>query len=89
NSTTGQVNGVRKGRNTPYVPLTTNSGVLSDESNWRKRTKAELFEQPLTAIFEADFSDVSYGFRPQRGAHDALKTLNHLFITKKINLKYS
>lgn len=39
----------------------------------------------LTAIFEADFSDVSYGFRPQRGAHDALKTLNHLFITKKIN----
>ncbi len=39
----------------------------------------------LTAIFEADFLDTSYGFRPQRGAHDALKTLNHLFITKKIN----
>lgn len=26
-------------------------------------------------IFEADFADCSYGFRPQRGAHDALETI--------------
>lgn len=39
----------------------------------------------LNAIFEPEFLDVSYGFRPQRGAHDALKSLNHLFISKKIN----
>ncbi|GAB6275404.1 MAG: hypothetical protein STSR0004_22710 [Peptococcaceae bacterium] len=39
----------------------------------------------LNAIYEADFLDTSFGFRPGRGSHDALKLLNHLFITKKIN----
>lgn len=39
----------------------------------------------LAAVFEADFLDVSFGFRPQRGAHDALKALNHLFVVKKVN----
>lgn len=38
----------------------------------------------LTALFEADFLDVSFGFRPKRGAHDALKALSQLFIIKKI-----
>lgn len=33
----------------------------------------------LEAIFEADFEDSSYGFRPQRSAHDALaKVAEHL-----------
>src|SRR5437667_949905 len=33
----------------------------------------------LEPIFEADFEDCSYGFRPGRSAHDALKTiLQHL-----------
>jgi RNA-directed DNA polymerase len=30
----------------------------------------------LEAIYEQDFLDCSYGFRPGRSAHDALKTLN-------------
>lgn len=29
----------------------------------------------LEAIFEADFKDVSYGFRPKRSAHDALRKI--------------
>ncbi len=29
----------------------------------------------LEPIFEADFKDVSYGFRPARGCHDALKAI--------------
>jgi RNA-directed DNA polymerase len=29
----------------------------------------------LEAIFEADFEDCSYGFRPGRGAHDALEEI--------------
>jgi RNA-directed DNA polymerase len=33
----------------------------------------------LEPIFEADFEDCSYGFRPERSAHDALRTiLRHL-----------
>ena len=30
----------------------------------------------LEAIYETEFTDSSYGFRPNRGAHDALRTLN-------------
>ena len=29
----------------------------------------------LEPIFEADFEDISYGFRPERGAKDAIKTI--------------
>lgn len=35
----------------------------------------------LEPIFEADFEPVSYGFRPQRRAHDAAAEI-HLFGTK-------
>ena len=31
----------------------------------------------LEPIFETDFLDCSYGFRPNRSAHDALKTIQH------------
>jgi group II intron reverse transcriptase/maturase len=30
----------------------------------------------LEAVYEQDFLDCSYGFRPGRGAHDAIRTLN-------------
>ena len=39
----------------------------------------------LTAIFEQDFMNFSYGFRPNRSAHDALRGLNEIIMTKKIN----
>jgi len=39
----------------------------------------------LTAIYEQDFMEFSYGFRPQRSAHDALRKLNEIIMTKKIN----
>jgi retron-type reverse transcriptase len=30
----------------------------------------------LEAVYEQDFLDCSYGFRPGRGAHDAVRALN-------------
>ena len=33
----------------------------------------QAINQVLTPLYEAQFSDKSYGFRPKRGAHDALK----------------
>jgi group II intron reverse transcriptase/maturase len=39
----------------------------------------------LNAIYEGDFLDCSYGFRPGRGCHDALRTLNNIIMGKKIN----
>jgi len=39
----------------------------------------------LDAIYEQDFLNSSYGFRPQRGCHEALKALNYIIEKKGIN----
>lgn len=39
----------------------------------------------LEAIYEQDFMDFSYGFRPKRSMHGALKTLNEIIERGKIN----
>lgn len=39
----------------------------------------------LEAIFEVDFIDVSYGFRPNRSCHDALDVLDKVIMTKPVN----
>jgi group II intron reverse transcriptase/maturase len=39
----------------------------------------------MEAIYEQDFHDNSYGFRPQRGCHQALKRIDELFRAKPIN----
>lgn len=37
----------------------------------------------LSAVYEADFLDVSYGFRPGRNAHDALRTVRQHVVLGK------
>lgn len=39
----------------------------------------------LTPIFEPLFLPVSYGFRPNLNAHDALKQVNHMIMGQKVN----
>jgi retron-type reverse transcriptase len=39
----------------------------------------------LEAIFEVDFKDVSFGFRPKRSCHEALNVLNKAIMTKPVN----
>ncbi len=39
----------------------------------------------LEAIYEVDFLDFSYGFRPNRNCHQALKRLNQVIMIKPIN----
>ena len=39
----------------------------------------------LNAIYEADFLDCSFGFRPERGCHDALKVLGKIIEDKPVN----
>jgi len=39
----------------------------------------------LEAIFEQDFIDPSYGFRPHRSCHDALKRLDKVIMTSPLN----
>jgi group II intron reverse transcriptase/maturase len=42
-------------------------------------------KEVLKAIFEEDFLDVSYGFRPNRNCHQALDTLDKAVMTKPVN----
>lgn len=42
----------------------------------------------LSAIYEADFLDSSYGFRPRRSAHDALATIEQVVATHPIRWVY-
>jgi RNA-directed DNA polymerase len=39
----------------------------------------------LEAIYEADFCDCSYGFRPQRSCHQALKAVDETIMGKPVN----
>ena len=39
----------------------------------------------LNEVFEPRFLNCSYGFRPNRGAHDAIKEVNDLIMFKKVN----
>lgn len=39
----------------------------------------------LEAVYEVDFLDSSFGYRPKRSCHDALKALNHIIEKRNIN----
>ncbi len=45
----------------------------------------QAFARILTAIYEADFLDFSYGFRPKRNCHQALNRLDKSIMTQPIN----
>lgn len=39
----------------------------------------------LQAIYEQDFKEFSYGFRPKRGAHDAIRILDKIMLRGRVN----
>jgi RNA-directed DNA polymerase len=45
----------------------------------------EMTRRLLDAIYEPVFLDISYGFRPGRGCHDALRQLNHEVMREPVN----
>jgi RNA-directed DNA polymerase len=44
-----------------------------------------MLKKILEGIFEADFLDCSYGFRPKRSCHDAIKALDQAVMRKPVN----
>jgi RNA-directed DNA polymerase len=56
-------------------------GIPSYEDKLVQKAMAPI----LNAIYEADFLDCSYGFRSERGCHDALKVLGKIIETKPVN----
>lgn len=65
----------RKGKKRPL-------GVSATEDKVVQGALGEVLE----AIYEQDFLDCSYGFRPGRGAHDALRALNQVGREGKANV---
>jgi RNA-directed DNA polymerase len=68
-----------------YIPKTDGRqrplGVASLEDKIVQRAIVEL----LNAIYEEDFLDISYGFRPGRSQHDALDALYVGITSRKVN----
>jgi retron-type reverse transcriptase len=56
-------------------------GVTALEDKIAQRATVEV----LNAIYETDFLDFSYGFRPGRSPHHALDALYTGLLTKKVN----
>jgi retron-type reverse transcriptase len=55
-------------------------GITTVEDRLVQRAVAGI----LSAVFEQDFLDISYGYRPRRSAHDALRSLRNHIITGKV-----
>ena len=45
----------------------------------------DAVREVLEAIYEQDFSECSYGFRPKRSAHDAVRTLDRIVHRGEVN----
>lgn len=45
----------------------------------------DAVREVLEAIYEQDFLDCSFGFRPKRGAHDAIRALNRMADRGEVN----
>ena len=56
-------------------------GIPSYEDKLVQKAVAPI----LNAIYEAEFLDCSFGFRPERGCHDALKVLGKIIEDKPVN----
>ena len=56
-------------------------GIASVEDKIVQRAVVMILER----IYEVDFCDTSYGFRPGRSCHDALGSLGQTIATKKVN----
>lgn len=56
-------------------------GIPAYEDRLVQSVMAEI----LNEVYEPRFLDCSYGFRPNRGAHDAVKCINQTIMTKKVN----
>ena len=56
-------------------------GILTYEDKLVQKVLGDI----LNAVFDGDFLDCSFGFRPNRSCHDALKAVNKIIGNKKIN----
>ena len=52
---------------------------------YEDRLVQSVIAEILSDVYDPRFLDCSYGFRPNRGAHNAVKYINQTIMTKKVN----
>ena len=60
-------------------------GSLSAAMRKREKIVERRITWVLESIYKEDFLDCSYGFRPKRNAHQALKKFNDLIMFQPVN----
>ena len=64
-----------------HVPVDGLAGISAVED----KIVQEAVREVLEAVYEQDFLECSYGFRPGRGAHDAIRTLDRAVYQGKVS----
>lgn len=67
-----------------YIPKDEKSKRPLGIPTYEDKLVQMALKQLLEAIYEQDFLDFSYGFRPKRSMHDALKRVNHIIEREKM-----
>jgi group II intron reverse transcriptase/maturase len=67
-----------------YIPKANGQMRPLGVSSLEDKIVQGAIREVLEAVYEQDFRDCSYGFRPGRGAHQAIRTLNRLAYTGQV-----
>ncbi len=68
-----------------YIPKENNRLRPLGIPAYEDKIVQQALKEVLESIYEQDFLDCSYGFRPNRSCHDALKQLNRTIEKERIN----
>jgi len=68
-----------------YIPKTSTKTRPLGLPAYEDKLVQLVLKEILEAVYEQDFLNCSYGFRPDLGCHKALKALNYIVENKKIN----
>ena len=67
-----------------YIPKANGQTRPLGVSSLEDKVVQGAIREVLEVVYEQDFRDCSYGFRPGRGAHQAIRTLNRLAYTGQV-----
>ena len=68
-----------------YIPKTDKKKRPLGIPAYEDKLEQKVLNEILTAIYEPEYLDCSYGFRPERNCHEALKEITKILESKKVS----